>query len=870
MSGTYQGVQKILMLIEGDLPERQRTLIDLFKKIRFTDILLPVPESGLGLPKQFDDRPADKQRFLKEQKWAFEIYPGQPGTVVKGHQGNSQHYRVDSLDAVVNDPQGYLNHYHVGSKVIMERYLGRNAEDEDTIVSTYRGRRHKQDNQLKGRGGFGSVFQVKIRGVHLAMKLIVRPRSRRPNNDPSSSSGSDDESFWSEQKIVGREGQHGPIGYPDKQQKSFEDEVFVLQSIGKLPLADRRLARIRENHIIEIRAAFTDPQAFGVLLSPVAFFNLQTLLDRISDSEKGSFSESDPAVTFERSQLPRCLGCLAASVAFLHKSKIRHRDLKPKNVLIVPSDTNSVGWKICLCDFATAIIAPESGGPRRGADTERAVIHPWTRDYKSPERHFGLPRTMSEDMWHLGCIFLEVFIVIKGTTRKALQEIFEEREAKRDTELQLYGMTCSKDKFRKWLGERKSDSGETIDFVIDWIEDLLLAEGPDYRRITSDRLLELIHPKNAQGRILFEECCRDFFSCDEGHVQEGLVRGDEGVIFCTEIREATLTPAEDQCSLQPRLLAVISPRMPTFERRLVLCDDAWPFPKPDRFREAWLPVTGIFITRSEGLASGKVIVRWSDFNQPCERDALDYKKEYWLGFKPWDPNRVLDVTFKKPDHAIRFISILTSAEHVARGAQQLPIDNVPAKYDFRLKKTPDEASNSTVARFKQRELQELTLQLSTFESSGVDRLRIISPPASNVTFSGKNFHGMVKELTGWNLLMMCSVSGFDTIRSIRANKSQGPGLLTLWKSETQKIVWLAARLEDSRLGHGKWWYGQVNEIPAMKRHKKKVEVKVVNFQMCGSYLNTEHFNHTGDHTKHIVITFHEEEECIFVGTVRFQ
>lgn len=104
--------------------------------------------------------------------------------------------------------------------------------------------------------------------------------------------------------------------------------------------------------------------------------------------------------------------------------------------------------------------------------------------------------------------------------------------------------------------------------------------------MTSYQLLELIHPKSAHGRILFEECCRDFFNCDEVHVKEGLAREDEGVIFCTEIREATLTPAEDQRSLQPRLLAVISPSMPTFERRLVLCDDAWPFPKPDKCREA--------------------------------------------------------------------------------------------------------------------------------------------------------------------------------------------------------------------------------------------------------------------------------------------
>lgn len=109
----------------------------------------------------------------------------------------------------------------------------------------------------------------------------------------------------------------------------------------------------------------------------------------------------------------------------------------------------------------------------------------------------------------------------------------------------------------------------------------------DHRRMTIHRLLVLIHKEESDhNQILYDECCRNFFDRDKAYVKEGLLRtDDEGVDFCENIQEATLTPAEDQRSLRPSLVAVISPRVPTLERRLVLCEDPWPFPKQDKLRE---------------------------------------------------------------------------------------------------------------------------------------------------------------------------------------------------------------------------------------------------------------------------------------------
>lgn len=467
-----EGIQKILDIVERDHPETRETLVNLFNEANVTDILLPFPRSGLGLPSSIRDDAASLRNFIEAQTRVFPNYAVCPDNAVHDRKSQSRHYQVNSLDDVVDESEGYRNHYHLDSRGIMEK-LNQDSDDEERIRSTYRGLGNMQHDSLEGTGGFGSVFRVKLRKQDLAMKLILRPRPQLPNDQPRKSS--DAESLWPEMDHIGEPDQDGHrIGYPEKQQRSFEEEIHVLRIIRQLSPADKRLDSIRENHIVQIQAAFTDPQAFGIIISPVAFFNMEQLLDRIS---KGSSVHSDPDVTFEKGQLQKCLGCLAASVAFLHKSNIRHRDLKTKNVLIVPktSSSNKADWQICLCDFATAVVAVKNGGPGDGADTERAAIHPKTPDYESPEKRLGLPRDMSEDMWHLGCIFLEIFLVIKGTTKERLKESLEEREARGDSELQLYGKASSQAAFKEWLDKLSSNPREPIDVVSTWIEDLLVS-----------------------------------------------------------------------------------------------------------------------------------------------------------------------------------------------------------------------------------------------------------------------------------------------------------------------------------------------------------------------------------------------------------
>lgn len=115
--------------------------------------------------------------------------------------------------------------------------------------------------------------------------------------------------------------------------------------------------------------------------------------------------------------------------------------------------------------------------------------------------------------------------------------------------------------------------------------------------------------------------------------------------------------------------------------------------------------------------------------------------------------------------------------------------------------------SSLLAKFKWPISQVLPLRLSSSERSEEGKLCLISPPASTATQFGGIFRDMMKELTGWNLLLLCNMSRFDQ-RNFLWTKRRGPGLLMLWQSHTESPVKLAARLEDPELGHGKWWYGQ--------------------------------------------------------------
>lgn len=94
-------------------------------------------------------------------------------------------------------------------------------------------------------------------------------------------------------------------------------------------------------------------------------------------------------------QLTIMFGCIANAIAWLHGHRVRHRDMKPAQILLSCDGL----W---LTDFGTSsdmsditISATDNG-------------HPITPKYHAPERANMEPCDWPEDVFTLGCIYLEM------------------------------------------------------------------------------------------------------------------------------------------------------------------------------------------------------------------------------------------------------------------------------------------------------------------------------------------------------------------------------------------------------------------------------------------------------------------------------
>ena len=150
--------------------------------------------------------------------------------------------------------------------------------------------------------------------------------------------------------------------------------------------------------------SYTDERDIGILMEPVAECDLMDFLEGLHHQEM----ELNDKLSFLRSSY----GCIASAVLFLHSQKIRHRDLKPQNILIHER-------QIYLTDFGEAL-----DWSRQSNSTTRDQSIRYTEFYRAPECSQGNSRSSKTDMWSLGVVFLEMTTVLRrkrvGDFAKAL------------------------------------------------------------------------------------------------------------------------------------------------------------------------------------------------------------------------------------------------------------------------------------------------------------------------------------------------------------------------------------------------------------------------------------------------------------------
>ncbi|CAH0022437.1 unnamed protein product [Clonostachys rhizophaga] len=152
------------------------------------------------------------------------------------------------------------------------------------------------------------------------------------------------------------------------------------------------LKKINHTHCIKFLGSYGDVEDIGVVMDPVADCNLDSFLSTFNRSEPNSGMV-----------LASFFGCLANALVYLHKEvNIRHKDIKPENILVKKD-------RVILTDFGISLDWSEQGHSTTQEEANRSP------KYCAPEAYIlGQPRNQRSDIWSLGCVFLEMSAVLHG------------------------------------------------------------------------------------------------------------------------------------------------------------------------------------------------------------------------------------------------------------------------------------------------------------------------------------------------------------------------------------------------------------------------------------------------------------------------
>jgi serine/threonine protein kinase len=262
--------------------------------------------------------------------------------------------------------------------------------------------------------------------------------------------------------------------------EQFQLERDILGQISHelSQLSDQNLRKIGETHVIKLVSSMTTPEYHGLLLSPVAPFNLHELLETDLTTEddvvqigKGKHPVDKKLIT---SWLHGYFAVLAAVVHCLHSMRIEHKDLTPKNILcggFTSDGTIDKKGTLCLCDLGIAqriaINEDELHAVTRGLSD--GMYNPtWT----SPERQRDSHKTAyKEDMYFLGLVFLEMQTVLNGRTLRDLDKFLNDRKMPKSEDLMSIPVReyqCKLETVAAWLTEidAPNDMARTIQDLV--------------------------------------------------------------------------------------------------------------------------------------------------------------------------------------------------------------------------------------------------------------------------------------------------------------------------------------------------------------------------------------------------------------------
>jgi serine/threonine protein kinase len=263
------------------------------------------------------------------------------------------------------------------------------------------------------------------------------------------------------------------------------------------------LKKLSHKHVVTLLGSYTQNNQnniLGLLLHPVAVCDLRDLLDELDENQ--NLAWADCSVNFKklmerlgfrddrhkmRERLTRVYGCLANAIQYLHNNDIRHKDIKPRNILLDRDDG------LYVTDF---------GLSRDTTDASSSVTNGnavGTYKYCAPEVAMSEPRGRAADIYSLGCVFLEINTVHRRLSLGAFKSF------------RTTGSDCSyqnnPQKLQEWMSKLRQIRIDNVDSgifdIVDIIERMvstIAKDRPAIRDICSSLYL-------LGDLIFFGKCC---------------------------------------------------------------------------------------------------------------------------------------------------------------------------------------------------------------------------------------------------------------------------------------------------------------------------------------------------------------------------
>jgi len=204
---------------------------------------------------------------------------------------------------------------------------------------------------------------------------------------------------------------HGCFG---KVMKVSENGQMYARKSGKMQDLEPELEILRKlpdsPHCVHLRASYQMGRKMHIIMSPWADFDLKMFLER-NDALPEWFSATEQQ---RGAMLMRWMNCLTAGLADFHQLCVKHKDIKPSNVLLVPVSDKDPMLHPVFCDFGSS-----RHFSQHSLTLGQAGCTPF---YQAPERQAGQPAGRKADVFSLGCVLLELAFLAARKKRAKLMK----------------------------------------------------------------------------------------------------------------------------------------------------------------------------------------------------------------------------------------------------------------------------------------------------------------------------------------------------------------------------------------------------------------------------------------------------------------